>query len=378
MKSLQAVWKPSQGWTYLSHSKQELNAPLVFVFGNRFLLESTDTLQAIQEEFPYQHIVYGSTSGEIAKGMVYENTVTVTAIEFEKSSFRIVTANVLNFNKDANATAITALKNLPKEGLKHVFVLSEGSFVNGSALIQGIEQALNHKVTVTGGMCGDDARFQKTLASYQKAPTEGEVVLIGLYGQTLEITFASCGGWIPFGPERVVTKSNNNVLYELDDQPAVDLYSKYLGDKAKELTKSSLFYPLNVMPPDATKPVIRTILNVDEEQNSMVLAGDIPHNATAQLMMASSDGIVEGAAQAAKYAMQERVSKPQLAILVSCVGRKLVLDQRCEEEVEEVLAHIGNNALVTGFYSYGEMAPFHKEQKCQLHNQTMTLTLISE
>jgi hypothetical protein len=227
-------------------------------------------------------------------------------------------------------------------------------------------------------MCGDDAKFEKTLASYKENPKEGEVVLIGFYGETLEISFSSFGGWSSFGPERIITRSDANVLYEIDGQPALDLYKKYLGDKANQLPQASLLYPLNVTPEGKTQAVVRTILNINTENQSMILAGDVPENSKVQLMMASVDAIAEGASQAAILAMKNRKNHPQLALLVSCVGRKLVMNQRVEEEIEHVQEIIGNEVAITGFYSYGEMAPFSGNTFCELHNQTMTLTLISE
>ena len=267
---------------------------------------------------------------------------------------------------------------MPKEDLKHLFVLSEGSFVNGSSLIAGLESNLLSGLSITGGMCGDDARFEKTLASYQEDPKEGEVVLIGFYGSTLEISYASYGGWIPFGPERVITKAEGNILYEIDGQPALDLYKKYLGDKSIELPQASLLYPLNVTPHGKKEPVVRTILNIDNDAQSMILAGDAPVNSRVQLMMASVDGIAQGAFSAAKYGIKNRTTAPELALLVSCIGRKLVMNQRVEEEIEHVREVIGLKVPIAGFYSYGEMAPFNGETACELHNQTMTLTLISE
>ena len=231
---------------------------------------------------------------------------------------------------------------------------------------------------ISGGMCGDDAKFEKTLASYKENPKEGEVVLIGFYGETLEISFSSFGGWSSFGPERIITRSEANVLYEIDGQPALDLYKKYLGDKANELPQASLLYPLNVTPEGKLQAVVRTILNINNDDQSMILAGDAPENAKVQLMMASVDAIAEGASQAAILAMKNRKNHPQLALLVSCVGRKLVMNQRVEEEIEHVQEIIGNKVAITGFYSYGEMAPFSENTFCELHNQTMTLTLISE
>nr|WP_315224659.1 FIST N-terminal domain-containing protein [uncultured Flavobacterium sp.] len=377
MKIIQAYKKKNENWQYLTNEEQ-LKNPLVLVFANRMQLELPEVIDAIRKEFPYEHLVFGSTAGEILDANVFDDSIVVTAIEFEKSTFAIKTDNIFNHNKDANALGQSLYEQIPKENLKHLFVLSEGSFVNGSSLIEGLENSIQNKVPISGGMCGDDAKFEKTLASYKEDPKEGEVVLIGFYGETLEISFSSFGGWSSFGPERIITRSEANVLYEIDGQPALDLYKKYLGDKANQLPQASLLYPLNVTPEGKSQAVVRTILNINNQDQSMILAGDAPENAKVQLMMASVDAIAEGASNAATLAMQNRINHPQLALLVSCVGRKLVMNQRVEEEIERVQEIIGNEVAITGFYSYGEMAPFSGNTFCELHNQTMTLTLISE
>lgn len=377
MNIVQAYKKQGESWHYIT-DKVMLQNPLVLVFANRMLLEDAAFLEEIRAEFPYSDIVYGSTSGEIADVSVLDNTATVTALQFEKSSFVVKTENIFDHNKDAAALGKSLYAKMPKENLKHLFVLSEGSFTNGSALITGLEDDEHLNVSITGGICGDDAKFERTLISYKENPKEGEVVLIGFYGQSLEISFASFGGWQPFGPERVITRSEGNILYEIDGQPALELYKKYLGDKASRLPQASLLYPLNVTPPGKTDALVRTILNIDTDNQSMTLAGDVPLNSRVQLMMASVDGIAAGAQKAAKYAMESRSAKPELALLISCVGRKLVMNQRVEEEIEQVREIVGDGAVISGFYSYGEMAPFFGSQECQLHNQTMTLTLLSE
>lgn len=377
MKIIQALKVENQDWNYLQE-KVTLKNPLVLVFANRFLLEDDAVIENVRKEFPYKHIVFGSTAGEILCCSVFDNSISVTAIEFEKSSFVVERQNILDYGKDAKTLGKTLYNKIPKENLKHLFVLSEGSFVNGSSLIKGLENDIDLEVSITGGMCGDDARFEKTVASYKENPKEGEVILIGFYGDTLEISYASFGGWIPFGPERIITKSEANILYEIDGQPALDLYKKYLGEKASELPQASLLYPLNVTPEGKKEPVVRTILNINTDDQSMILAGDVPMNSRVQLMMASVDGIAAGAQIAAEFAMKNRKTNPELAILVSCIGRKLVMNQRVEEEVEHVRETIGEKIPMTGFYSYGEMAPFNESTSCELHNQTMTLTLISE
>lgn len=380
MKTVQLRKSSNSDWQYLTENLT-LVEPLVLVFGNRFMLEDDGILDEIRSIFKDGHIVFGSASGDISTQSVNDDSLTITAIEFEKSSFIIKTTNVLDSNSNSPIDSFNAGKNLinqlPQEGLKYVLVISEGSFINGSQLTKGMNAFVDGNLLITGALCGDGARFEKTLASYNEKPKQGEIIAIGMYGESLEVSFSINGGWTPFGPQRTVTRSKGNVLYELDNLPALDLYKKYLGEKAKELPGAALLYPLNVKTENEKQTIVRSILNIDEEENSMILAGDIFEDSKVQLMMTNVDHIVDAAEKAALSASELRKKKPELAILVSCIGRKLVLDQRVEEEVEEVIEVVGTTTI-TGLYSYGEIAPFIGESNCQLHNQTMTVTLISE
>lgn len=376
MKTVQLVRRENEEWKTIGTSIM-LKKPLVMVFGNRYLLEDEHIYQEVLGIFPDGQIVFGSTCGEIAGGNVNDKSITITAIEFEKTTFKIQTHNILDEGLDSEKAGYKAADKLEKKGLRYVMVISEGSFVNGSSLVKGLVGALPETL-ITGALCGDDGRFEKTYASYNENPKAGEIVVIGFYGASFEATSSIFGGWTPFGPERTITKSKDNILYELDGKPALDLYKKYLGDKAADLPESALIYPLNVKITSKNHAFVRSILSIDEAENAMILAGDVPEGSKVQLMMTDIDDIALASETAALRAMENRKTKPELAFLVSCIGRKLVLDQRIEEEVEEVLNVVGDDVTISGIYSYGEIAPFHGESSCELHNQTMTITLISE
>jgi len=193
------------------------------------------------------------------------------------------------------------------------------------------------------------------------------------------VGFGSLGGWDAFGPERLITRSKENVLYELDGRSALDLYKNYLGDHARNLPSSALLFPLSVRAREKDAPVVRTVLAIDETDQSMTFAGDVPVGAYARFMKANFDRLIDGALGAARSSHQALgEGTAELAVLISCVGRKLVLKQRIEEEVEAVREVLGPDTVLTGFYSYGELSPFTPDARCELHNQTMTITTLSE
>jgi hypothetical protein len=251
--------------------------------------------------------------------------------------------------------------------------------INGSALVDGIASKAG-TATITGGLAGDGGAFAQTWTLGPAGVGDSAVVAIGLYGDALDFAHGSFGGWEPFGPARKVTRCAGNVLYELDGEPALGVYKRYLGDHAKGLPASGLLFPFAMLGEDHDAiGLIRTILGVDETSGSLTLAGAIDDGGYLKLMHASTDRLVNGAESAAKAAEKmHSAGGDSLAILVSCVGRKLVMGDRVEEEVEAVAEVFGSKATLAGFYSYGEISPFTPGSACHLHNQTMTITWMGE
>lgn len=371
----QHLWSPAEGWT------TEPTAPgaqLALVFGAREALDAEGPMAALGAALPGTELVGCSTAGEIHGTQVTDGGIVVTTLRFEHSSLG-VHAETARAGEDSAELGRRLAGKLGRAGLRHVLVLSDGTRLNGGRLAEGVASALPSGVAVTGGLAGDAARFEETRVIGCGAVGPGRVVAVGLYGERLRIGFGSLGGWDSFGPVRLVTRSEGNVLYELDGRSALALYKEYLGDAAAALPASGLLFPLSITQSEGGAEVVRTILSIDEAAQSMTFAGDVPRGAYARLMKANFDRLIDGAVGAARSSYDSLASTPpELAILISCVGRKLVLKQRIEEEVEGVRDVLGPSATLTGFYSYGEISPLTPEAACALHNQTMTITTLSE
>lgn len=353
------------------------DAQLVICFGSKSMLSVESETDRIASKFPNADIVYCTTSGEIFNDSVVDNTIVATAIAFEKSEFKLAETNIANYDNSHEA-ALNLVKTLPREGLVNIMVISDGNKVNGSELIKGLNLAVGGKVLVTGGLAGDGVDFKSTLVGLNSHPTEGQIVAIGFYGNNLHVSHGSMGGWETFGPEREVTKSAGNVLFEIDGKSALELYKTYLGDEAKNLPSSALLFPLSMINDELSQPVVRTILSISENDGSMTFAGDIPTGSKVRFMKANFDKLTSAAGEAAQQTIGKNNTKPDLAILISCVGRKLILGPRTEEEVEAVRELYGESTLLSGFYSYGEISPLKDEVVCNFHNQTMTITSFHE
>lgn len=374
----QQKFTADKGWVSIRNSNVPFNKmQLVLAFGSTELLREQQHYHHLKEKFPNAIILMNSTAGEIMDVEVLDDSISLTALHFETTGLK--TASVkLNDSKESFDAGYQLASAFETEGLKSVFVISDGHTVNGSDLVAGLYEFLPKDVSLTGGLAGDGAHFKRTLVGLNAPPEEGNVVGIGFYGNDLTVGHGSVGGWDPFGVERLVTKSEANVLYELDGKPALDIYKMYLGEYAAELPSSALLFPLSIRINDGDDPLVRTILNIDEESKSLTFAGNIPKGSYAQLMKANFESLIEGASDAATLSLKKTTHKPDVAILISCVGRKLVLNQRIEEEVEIVREMYGQKTAITGFYSYGEIAPSGKLMKCELHNQTMTITTFTE
>ena len=376
----QRAWTATEGWNQTSAPLDDAmrgTASLVLYFAAPGAMAPDALLAELRRRYGATAAIVGcTTGGEIGGNDVLDDSIVTAAIGFARASVRVA-ARDLGDISDSRQVGGALARELAGDGLRAIFILSDGTKVNGDVLVAGCLEAVTPEVIVTGGLAGDGARFQSTAVGCDDAMRAGRVAAIGLYGDSLTIGHGSLGGWDEFGPPRTITRAEGNILYELDGEAALDLYKRYLGDEAQGLPGSALLFPLSIRPSASAEggEVVRTIVGIDEAARSMTFAGDVPTGYVARLMRGNFDNLVDGAGKAAEAA---RTGSPCLAILVSCIGRKLLMGQRITEEVEIVSDMLGPDAALIGFYSYGEISPHGFTGKCELHNQTMTITTISE
>lgn len=369
------------GWSLAPLPQLDSERTLVLVFGASGFVDDPAPLHELRRAYPKACWAGCSTSGEIHGTVLMDDSLSVAVARFDGSTLR--SSSVAIESTDASFAAGTALANeLAGPGLRAVFLLSDGLHVNGSELVRGVASAVPSRVVITGGLAGDGDRFQRTWVLDREGPCSRRVTAVGLYGDRLRIGHGSKGGWDQFGPARRVTRSQGNVLQELDGRPALRLYKEYLGERARGLPASALLFPLALASgEDEETALVRTVLSVSEEDQSMTFAGDVPEGAMVQLMRANFERLIDGAGNAARgtrlVAGELGPGTDVLSVAISCVGRRLILGERTEEEIEAALAELPPQTRQVGFYSYGEISPL-ASGTCSLHNQTMTLTTIAE
>ncbi len=361
---------------FTSSNFYPIKANLVLAFGEREFLEFSPPYKRLKDLYPQAQIVICSTSGQISNNGIVENYSVSTAIEFEKSTIKITELD-LSIDNDIQELGTLVKNELYNTDLKSILVISEGSFVNGTELVNELGKQTNHSIPIFGGLAGDNVKFEKTIVGLNEDAKEGKVVIIGFYGKHINLGYGCEGGWTDFGPEREVTYSEKNVLYKIGDRFALDIYKEYLGKYANDLPGSALYFPLSMKESKDSTSVVRTILSIDEKTKSMTFAGNIPQGSLVRLMKGNFDKLIDASFNAASNSFSNHSKQPELALIVSCVGRKVVLGNRVDEEFEAV-KEVSGNTLLCGFYSYGEISPLTNKTSCELHNQTMAILTISE
>lgn len=371
-------YKKNKGW---SHSFPPLDSPqtLILIFAAPEYFDDQEPFKALYSAYPNSKIIGCSSAGEIFGQNVMDESIAVTVVRFEHTPIKITETTVESAEDSYKAGTIIA-NNLNGEDLRGIFVLSKGLHINGSELTRGLN-SLHTNLVITGGLAGDGNKFQRTWSLYNHHLATDTVVAVGFYGDFIRLGHGSQGGWDIFGPIRRITKSKGNILYELDNKPALSLYKEYLGERASGLPATGLLFPLAIKK-DAndTKELVRTILGVDEKNQALIFAGDVPTGYLARLMKANFNRLVTGAQNAGQLAanvLSPKIEQNILLIAISCFGRRMVLGERIEEETESTLLSFPQNTIQIGFYSYGELSPYATGD-CDFHNQTMTLTSIFE
>lgn len=367
-------------WVRRTKSVQSCDANLVLYFGSHEHLVDGQRHAELSLLFPAA-VILGCSGGSVLDSRVSPD-VTVAAVAVSFQHARVSLASVeLETHTTAENCGRALVRQLDATDLAGIFVLGDGTLLNGSALLRGMRDVVRPGIPVSGGLAGDDARFEETLVAANAPPRPGIVAALGFYGEGVQLTSGVGGGWTVFGPHRTISRSQGNVLLELDGEPALDLYRRYLGEEAEGLPGTALLFPLRIFHPDRPDhDVVRTVLAIDETTESMTFAGDVPQGWVAQLMRSTVSRLTAAAATATRDAVHacRHGDLPGLAIVVNCIGRRLAMGGRYADETADVLEQLPPAVAQLGFYSHGEMAAHPSSHTLELHNQTLVVTLVTE
>lgn len=352
---------------------KDMDSPktIVLIFGN-----DEQRVQEVIKAFPKSHIAGSSTFGEIYGGHVYDKTVSVSVIKFSDVKIKSVEVPFTDYAESYN-TGVKVFQELNEDKLSGILVFTKGLVFNGDQFAKGINSKNNKNVLIGGGMAGDPEVKDTWVISKQGKRTQA-VVAVGFYGDNFQMMISTESGITPLGVERTVTKSDKNILYEVNHKPALEFYREFLGDNFKDLTKSAIQYPIAVSKDYkiSQAELVRTPYTINEKDQSVTFTGEVPEGLQIRLMMAGSENMVSGsekAAQDTKTRIKKAKGDPAFVLLVSCASRKMVMGEFTEEEIDMVQTVLGQkDYTISGYYAFGEIVSA-QGGTCVLQNQTINL-----
>ncbi len=340
-------------------------------------------LDGIASVAPGTPLIGCTTDGEISTAGLSVNSVVVLAMVSDRIRFH--TSHIEQLSKDSYGAGAGLGESFQSLDCRHIQIFSDGLCGNADKIIQGLKARLGDDITIAGGTAGDGGDFKCTFQYFRDRALTDSLVGVAFEGDFSIGTGVGCG-WFPVGLTKKVTRSVDNVVYELDGRPALQAYEKYLGKHARLLPAVGVEYPLALLGPfgpgeDSGCFLCRATMGVRRQSGAIAFAGDVPEGALVKMSIGNESDIIQAAAQAARTALDklqgnDGAIKPKAVFLYSCMARKIVLGSRTNEEILAVQRIIGMDVPVIGFYTYGEYMPIGKNDHSCFHNETITVTVI--
>jgi hypothetical protein len=337
-----------------------------------------ELIKGVCEGAGTDQIIGCSTSGEISSSGLSINSAVLGGIASDCLDFEIVTVQGLKKDSEAAGRQLAeSFSSTPR--LLQIF--SDGLTGNGCAILRGIANVFGDSVPVNGGAAGDNGEFVKTLQFCRDRVYSDAVCGIAFYGD-FRLGIGVQSGWAPIGLSKQVTRACGNIVFELNGEPALDVYERFLGQHAKKLPAIGVEYPLGFLKSSADKNqadhyILRATMSVDRAKRSILFAGEIPEGAIVNMTCGDKTSILEAAGTAAREAISGiGNATPEIIFCYSCMARKIVLGRRTEEEITRIRAEFDSRIPMIGFYTYGEFCPVGRKSSNYMHNETVTLSVL--
>ena len=342
-----------------------------------------ELLKGVADVVKTGNLIGCTTGGEISDLGISTGSAVLGGIVTDKIDFHI--ASAVNLKQDSEEAGKNLARQLPGN-VSHVQLFSDGLTGNGCAILRGINSVFKGQTPIVGGTAGDDGKFQRTWQFAGDKLLSDAVVAIGFSGD-FRIGTGAKSGWAPIGVAKKVTRASGNTLYELNGESALKVYERFLGKHAAKLPAIGVEYPLGLTESNRDRWsdggeydsfLLRATMSVDRRQGSITFAGEIPEGARVHLTCGDSASILSAVEKAAREAISDLGGGlPNVVFCYSCYARKIVLGRRITEETDIVRQSIGKDTPLMGFYTYGEFCGVSSDSACYLHNETISLGVIS-
>jgi len=255
----------------------------------------------------------------------------------------------------------------------NLILSTSGLDMDGQEMVNGMQSILGSEVKIFGGMAADDEKFKQTFVFTESNITDRGALALAFDRTKVELKGMVTSGWIGLGSEFIVNRSEGNVVYEINQEPALDLYMDYLNVSEEDLPGIGLEYPF-LLKKKGSEDVIRAVMQIDGEKRSLVFAGSVPEGSTISFSTSPGFEIMENTRNRIMDFYQAN-PKTDLMLLFSCVARHVALGPLISTEIK--LASLKWKVPLAGFFTFGEFGS-NLGQICGFYNQTFTLALIRD
>ncbi|QTA81405.1 FIST domain-containing protein [Desulfonema limicola] len=337
-----------------------------------------DMINGIADAVSTLNIIGCTGAGEIADSGFSTKSIVLGGIAMDQAGFEIVSAK--NLSRDSEGAGRKLAASFSSK-VRYVQLFSDGITGNGCALLRGISSILGEDIPITGGTAGDAGKFKKSWQFAGREILTDAAAAIGFTGD-FKVGTGIQSGWSPIGLPKKVTRSSGNILYELNNEPALKVFKRFLGKHADKLPAVGVEYPLGFYGKCKNSDkdeyfLLRATMAVNHEQGSIAFAGEIPEGTMVHLTCGDKASLLDASEKAARLALDELgEAEPVMAFFYSCMARKTLLGQRTKEEFERVNKILGGNIPLLGFYSFGEYCRIKPGGPCMLHNESAAISII--
>lgn len=328
------------------------------------MYDQPELIKGVAEVAENVPIVGCTTAGAITNKGLHENSVILLALGGERAKFYPVKAeNISKSMREAGREFGQKISEATNKSAKLAFIFSDALSGNGTELTRGVLEILGANFALTGGAAGDDMSFKKTFQYYGNEVLTDAAVGFAVTGD-IKYGVGAGHGWEPIGNPRIATKTAGTTIFELDGKPAFSMYQDFFQNRASDfkqaLSLAAVSYPLGMKVKGSDKYMIRVPLAVNED-GSIVCGAEVLEGSEINLMI----GTIASALWAARDTSEKVNSKlgdvnPRIVFVSDCVARKILYGERVNSEVSLISEIMGNEAQIFGFFSYGQISPFHE------------------
>jgi len=324
--------------------------------------------------------IFGSTAaGEFINGELEKESAAILLLDMDKNNF------LVHIEERSGKSKLKTAAEISKKGLDRFsnpayLVATGGSIIDGETIISGINSTSGKNSIVYGGIAGDELRGTEThLFTNNKSTQDGIIALIVDHDK-IQLTGLASHGWKPIGTIRTITDCEDCKVYTIDDEPALDIMTKFLGISLEDYPGDELINnvgnldPIQLMRDDGST-ITRAIRNLNKIEKSILLAGPVTRGTKIRFSLPPDNNNIQQVTEECRYLKEILQPQAEAMIMFSCIGRYYSLGPLVSSEIEEV-KDVWDSPMA-GFFCYGEIGNSLKGKQ-EFHNNTCCIVVMRE